>query len=175
MRIKTFIAKTNTEAIELVREGLGNNAIIISSGNTGDGNSVSIIAAVNITTTPKIKVLIEEENEQISDLNIEEKIKQAPVFHLPPGSEKTTIKAKLCTQTKLKKCNIKATSRDTQRAGSILADADSASLALLSASISAKIADELKHFSPISLTYSSMPHTDNNIENQQYTEATNEY
>jgi flagellar biosynthesis protein FlhF len=329
MRIKTYIATTNSEAIKLVCEDLGDNAIIISSGNTDDGNSVRIDAAVDLASTSEIEITLEEEYEQGSDLNIEETVKQALVFHGvpprltkqlsnsaakagaqnptlalaaafetlfefsilrtdifksplmlvgPPGSGKTIVAAKLCNQAKLKNCTIKAISCDTQRvggvehfkaltnhlgidlitaskvddlkshinlnvttqmqiidttatnpynefemvnlhqrikaseaepilvlaagydpmevadiarlyrelgvkrfiatkmdivrrAGSILAAADSASLALCDVSISAKVTDGLKPISPISLARLIMPHTNNNKLNQQNTEA----
>ena len=330
MRIKTYMATTNSKAIKLVREGLGDNAIIISSQNTDDGNSVCIVAAVDLTSISEIESTIEEEYEQNSDLDIKETIKQALVFHGtpprltsrisdaaaasnaqnptlalaaaldtlfefsslqtntfktpfmligPPGSGKTTVAAKLCAQASHKNCSIKEISCDTQRAGgvaqfkaltsilgidiitaskiddlkshinldattemqiidtaatnpynememanlhqriaaseaepilvlaagtdpievadmvqlyrqlgvrrfivtqmdiarrmgSILTAADSASLALISVSISAKVADGLKPLSPISLARLIMPQTDNHTSNKQNTEAT---
>ena len=81
MRIKTCIATTNLEALGLARESLGDNAIIISSKNTGDVNSVRIVAAVNSTSMIKTYTTIEVGHEQFSDLNIKEAVKQALVFH----------------------------------------------------------------------------------------------
>jgi flagellar biosynthesis protein FlhF len=170
MRVKTYIAPTNSEAMELVREGLGDDAIIISSGNTDDGEGVRIIAAVDLTSTPETEAAIEEERENVSELNIEQTVKQALIFHGapprlitrlstvaanadapnptlalasaldalfefsqlstdtfkaplmlvgPPGSGKTIVAAKLCTQAKLTKQSVKAISCDTQRAGGV--------------------------------------------------------
>ena len=330
MRIKTYIATTNSEAIELVRKGLGNNAIIISSGKTEDGNSVRIVAAVDLTSTSEIEKKIEEEYEHVSDLNVEETVRQALIFHGappqltarisiaaaktnaqsptlalaaafdvlfefsvlskdifespimlvgPPGSGETTVAAKFCALAKLTNCQVQAILCDIQRAGgveqfkaltsilgvdlvtapkaadlkshiklgapaqmqvidtaatnpfnememanlslrikaakaepilvfsavsnphevadiawlyrkigikkfittqvdisqrvgSILAAADSASLTLLCISDGARVADGLKPIDPKSLARLILPHTDNNTSNQKNTEAT---
>lgn len=170
MRVKTFTAPTNAEAMEMIRETLGDDAIIVSTGRTEDGREVRIIAAVDLTANPETDLPIEEEPESAADLDREETIRQALTYHGtpprlvaklatyaaqaeaanptmalaaaidalfdfsplsrsaksaplmlvgPPGSGKTIICAKLCTQAKLASREIVAISCDTQRAGGV--------------------------------------------------------
>ena len=170
MRVKTFTAPTNSQAMELVRVELGDDAIIISNGKTDDASGVRIVAAVDTPSFAESENSIDQEPENLADLNIEETVRQALAFHGtpprlitrlasaaakadapnptlalaaaldalfefslldrqrnaapimligPPGSGKTIIAAKLCTQAKLIDRTVKAVSCDTQRAGGI--------------------------------------------------------
>ncbi len=84
MRVKTFTAPTNSLAMELVRAELGDDAIIISSGKTDDGEYVRIVAAIDTTSNAATDSAIEEEPENHADLDIEETVRQALVFHGTP-------------------------------------------------------------------------------------------
>jgi len=170
MHIKTFSAPTNAQAMELVRESLGDDAIIISSGKSDDGEDVKIVAAVETNGQVELEDLIDEEPEDLAALDTEETVRQALSYHSapprmvtslarfaaqsdasnptlalaaaidtaftfssldplstarpimlvgPPGSGKTIVAAKLCTQAKLAKREIIAISCDTQRAGGV--------------------------------------------------------
>ncbi|HOO52259.1 MAG TPA: hypothetical protein PLK94_13320, partial [Alphaproteobacteria bacterium] len=46
MRLKSFYAKTMTEAMQLVREALGEDAIIIATREENGGKSVRVTAAI---------------------------------------------------------------------------------------------------------------------------------
>ncbi len=81
MRIRSFTAPTNTRAMELVRADLGEDAIIISSGKTDDGNDVRIVAAVELHTASEIDGSIVQEPEDNTRLNTEETVRQALVYH----------------------------------------------------------------------------------------------
>lgn len=170
MHIKTFSAPTNAQAMELVRDAMGDEAIIISSGKSDDGRDVKIVAAVETTGAKASEEFIEEEPEDLGALNTEETVRQALTYHSapprmvsnlsrfaahsdasnptlalaaaidttftfssldplsstkpvmlvgPPGSGKTIVAAKLCTQAKLAKRDVIAISCDTQRAGGV--------------------------------------------------------
>lgn len=46
MRLKTFYARTMTEAMQMVREALGEDAIIVSTGEERGGKQVRVVAAI---------------------------------------------------------------------------------------------------------------------------------
>ena len=46
MRLKTFYAKTMTEAMKMVRETLGEDAIIVATGEERGGKTVRVVAAI---------------------------------------------------------------------------------------------------------------------------------
>ncbi len=170
MHIKTFSAPTNSQAMEMVRETMGDDAIIISAGKSEDGSAVKIVAAIESDIDLDIDDAIEEEPEHPNALNTEETVRQALSFHGvpprlstnlaryaaqsdapnptlalaaaidttfafspldatssakpvmlvgPPGSGKTIVAAKLCTQARLANREIIAITCDTQRAGGV--------------------------------------------------------
>lgn len=84
MRVKTFTASTNAQAMEMVRDELGEDAIIISSGKSDDEQGVVIVAAVDVTAGGETEPQIEEEVETHADLNTEETIRQALAYHGTP-------------------------------------------------------------------------------------------
>ena len=85
MRVKTFTAPTHSEAMKLVREGLGDEAIIIASGSTDDAGGVQIIAAVDTNLSTATENSIKQEPDKSSNLNIEETVRQALTFHGGPS------------------------------------------------------------------------------------------
>lgn len=96
MRVKTFSASTNAQAMEMVRDELGDDAIIISSGKTDDGNQVNIVAAVDVYAADPTVPPIEEEVENHADLDTEETIRQALTYHgTPPRLVTKLIKSAL--------------------------------------------------------------------------------
>jgi flagellar biosynthesis protein FlhF len=51
MRLKTFTAKTMSEAMKLVRQTLGDEAVIIATKEENGGQSVQVTAAIEQTDT----------------------------------------------------------------------------------------------------------------------------
>ena len=188
MHIKTYIAETNSEAMELLREDLGDNPIIISSKNTDDRNNIRIVGAVNFyAASPWLSNAGAKSNAQnsISTLKnatdalfkfliMREDVFKSPRILItpPPEADKTIVASKLCPQAKLKHYTIKVISCDTQRASGTLSATDNPSLAMCNVSNSAKVADGLKPILPISLKNIIMPQTGSTILKQQNTEAT---
>ena len=50
MRLKSFYAKTMTEAMQMVRENLGEDAIIVATREENGGKAVRVTAAVDDTS-----------------------------------------------------------------------------------------------------------------------------
>jgi flagellar biosynthesis protein FlhF len=95
-----------------------------------------------------------------------------PVLVITAGSDPMEVAgmARLYRELGVKK--FIATQMDiARRAGSILTASDSASLALYSVSISAKVTDGMKSILPISLARLVMLHTDRNTLSQQIAKA----
>jgi flagellar biosynthesis protein FlhF len=82
MRLKTFTASTMGEAMTMVRETLGPEAIIVSTQNTGDGRGVALIAAIDETTAGDAAPLSSPLEDDAPD--VVETVRQALAFHGTP-------------------------------------------------------------------------------------------
>jgi flagellar biosynthesis protein FlhF len=96
MRLKTFQAKTMTEAMRQIREALGEDAIIVSSKD-GPGGTVRVTAAVEQVNTSFEDVLQQEEHgdDGYSGEEIIELVTEVLLKHRVPGlvSEKIIASA----------------------------------------------------------------------------------
>ena len=55
MRLKTFSAPSMTEALKIVKEHFGEEAIIVSSKKADNGSGVCVTAAIDKTNFPLIQ------------------------------------------------------------------------------------------------------------------------
>lgn len=82
MRLKTFTASTMGEAMAMVRETLGPEAIIVSTQKAGDGRGVVLIAAVDETAADDAAPPSSRLEDDAPD--VVETVRQALLFHGTP-------------------------------------------------------------------------------------------
>jgi len=64
MRLKTYTAATTAEAMSLVRQDMGEEAIIVSTQRAADGHGTRVTAALETTAGNVAHLATEQDNEK---------------------------------------------------------------------------------------------------------------
>lgn len=139
MRLKTFSAPTTAEAMQLVRDEMGDDAIIVSTHRDTDGEAVRVIASMDSDMTA-LKGLIRAAGAD-------------PLLVLPAGGD--ALEAADMAQAFA--CRRRAQMVVTRRLGGMLAAAKTSRLGFSGVSITPRVSKGLSPISAVSLARLIMP------------------